>query len=147
MNMIGLSWMVISGSLLLVVLAGVAAYWQVLLVRRLQPYRSVSRSWSSTWLHLTRKTMNSVSLVPVCGRKRLMLSSFSGRLNSLSKKLVACVPNIAINPLNWSRCRALQAPLALSMGVAVKGELNEVWVGRADLELNLISQMPAEQQA
>lgn len=30
MNMIGLSWMVISGSLLLVVLAGVAAYWQVL---------------------------------------------------------------------------------------------------------------------
>lgn len=30
MNMIGLSWMVISGSLLLVVLAGVAVYWQVL---------------------------------------------------------------------------------------------------------------------
>ncbi|WP_312904991.1 DNA recombination protein RmuC [Stutzerimonas nitrititolerans] len=33
------------------------------------------------------------------------------------------------------------------LGVAVKGELNEVWVDRADLELNLISQMPAEQQA
>ena len=30
MNMIGLSWMAISGSLLLVVLAGVAVYWQVL---------------------------------------------------------------------------------------------------------------------
>lgn len=33
------------------------------------------------------------------------------------------------------------------LGVAVKGELNEVWVDRADLELNLLSQMPAEQQA
>lgn len=33
MNMIGLSWMVISGSLLLVVLVGVAAYWQVLRCR------------------------------------------------------------------------------------------------------------------
>ncbi len=30
MNMIGLSWIVISSSLLLVVLAGVAVYWQVL---------------------------------------------------------------------------------------------------------------------
>lgn len=138
-----------------------------------------------------------------------MLSSFSGRLNSLSKKLVACVPNITINPLNWSRCRALQlwrfedqnkhtAELAeragkvydklrtflgsmdaighsldkaqdaykkacdqlvngkanlvkqvsdfRQLGVAVKGELSEVWGDRADLELNLISQMPAEQQ-
>ncbi|HCW1033968.1 TPA: DNA recombination protein RmuC [Pseudomonas aeruginosa] len=33
------------------------------------------------------------------------------------------------------------------LGVAVKGELNEVWLDRADLELNLISQVPAEEQA
>ncbi|QEY63776.1 hypothetical protein FXN65_17600 [Metapseudomonas lalkuanensis] len=33
------------------------------------------------------------------------------------------------------------------LGVSVKGELNEVWLDRADLELNLISQVPAEEQA
>jgi len=66
-----------------------------------------------------------------------MLNSFSGRSSSLSKKLGACVPNNLVKQVSDFR----------QLGVAVKGELNEVWVDRADLELNLISQMPAEQQA